>query len=225
MGQTYVITGANRGIGLELTRHLIDRGDRVIATARQPILANELQALGVKVEALDVTDPNSVRRFAAGLAREPVDVLLNNAGIGVGGAPFEKLDIDTMADYFQVNTMGPLRVTQALLPNLRLGKSKRIAQLTSRMGSIDDNESGGAYAYRASKAALNMVNKSLSIELAARGFVCVVLHPGWVQTDMGGNAAPTTVAESVAGLVQVLDDLGPQHNGGFYDFHGQEVPW
>ena len=225
MTQTYLITGANRGIGLERARQLRARGERVIATARQPGAALSLQATGARIEPLDVADPASVADFAARLDGAPVDVLINNAGIGVGGVSFERLDVETMAAFFQVNTMGPLRVTQALLPNLLAGQAKRIVSITSQLGSIDDNGSGGAYAYRASKAALNMVNKSLSIDLASRGLVCVVLHPGWVQTDMGGAAAPTKVEESALGLLRVIDDLSPSQNGRFFDFSGAEVPW
>lgn len=225
MSPTLVVTGANRGIGLELARQARSRGARVIATARRPMDAPELTALGVRVEALDVADPASVKRFARALGGLPVDTLINNAGIGGGSAPLAELDPETLLDTFRVNTLGPLRVTQALLPNLRAGRDRRIVQITSLMGSIADNSSGGSYGYRASKAALNMVTKSLSIDLAGEGFVCAALHPGWVRTAMGGSNAPLSVEESVAGLLLVIDGLTLEQTGAFLDFDGETLPW
>ena len=152
-------------------------------------------------------------------------MLLNNAGVGVRDRPLGDLDFDKMLRFFNTNAVGAMRVTEALLPHLRRGKARKVMHLTSRMGSISDNTSGGSYAYRASKAALNMLNRSLSIDLAEEGFICAVLHPGWVQTSMGGAAAPTPVRESTAGLVHLIDGLGRDDNGGFFDFTGKELPW
>lgn len=225
MSDTYLITGANRGLGLELARQLCARGERVIATARRVKDARELQALDVRLETLDVADPQSVQVFADRLATEPVDVLINNAGYGVKDVALAGLDVESLAQFFQINSLGPLRVTLALLPNLRLGGRKTIVQMTSKMGSIADNTSGGCYGYRASKAALNALNKSLAIDLAGEGLTCVALHPGWVKTDMGGASAPQEIPESVAGMIGVIDGLDASRNGQFLDFEGNEVPW
>lgn len=225
MPSTVVVTGANRGLGLELARQLAARGDRVIATARDPGTAHELRRLPVRVEALDVADAGSVADFATSLKGEAIDVLVNNAGMGGARDAFQDVDWRTVATFFEVNSIGPMRVVQSLLPNLRASKRRLVASITSRMGSIDDNTSGGAYGYRASKAALNMLNKSLSIDLSREGFTCVVLHPGWVRTDMGGAGAPLDATTSVAGLLRVIDGLGPQDTGRFLDFEGTPIPW
>ncbi len=152
-------------------------------------------------------------------------MLINNAGIGVRGGQLGTLDYDRLMDFFDTNALGALRLTEALLPHLRRGQTRKVMQITSLMGSVTDNTSGGSYGYRASKAALNMLNRSLSVDLAAEGFTCAVLHPGWVQTSMGGSAAPTPVRESVAGLVRLIDGLGPDSSGGFFDFTWQALPW
>jgi len=225
MGSSYVVTGCNRGLGLEFTRQLARRGDRVIATARRPEEAEELNELGLVVHPLDVRDTGSVRVFAAGLGEIPIDVVINNAGIGVASKPFEELDLDELAGIFEVNSFGALRVTRALLPHLRLGHRKVVANISSMMGSIGDNRSGEAYGYRGSKAALNMLTRSLAIDLRPEGFTCVVLHPGWVSTDMGGPEAPLTAVESARGLISVIDRLTIEKTGLFLDYAGQRVPW
>lgn len=225
MTRTVVLTGANRGLGLEFARQLIARGDQVIATARNIEGARDLRGLGARVEHLDVTDPASVRTFAASLASAPVDVLINNAGKGGGRESFEQTDWADVAAFFEANSIGAMRVTQALLPNLRRAKRRLVASVTSRMGSIDDNSSGGAYGYRASKVALNMLNKSLSVDLAREGFTCVVLHPGWVRTEMGGATAPLEAAASVTGMLRVLDRVTAADSGRFLDYEGKTIPW
>jgi NAD(P)-dependent dehydrogenase (short-subunit alcohol dehydrogenase family) len=225
MISTYLITGANRGIGLELSRQLRAAGQRVIATARRPEDAGELAALDVRLEELDVTNPGSVSSLVDRLAGEPIDVLINNAGYGVKDVDLASLDIESLAVFFQVNSLGSLRVTKALLPNLRSGERKIVAQMTSKMGSIADNSSGGAYGYRASKAALNAIHQSLAIDLAGEGFTCVALHPGWVRTEMGGAAAPLDVTESTVGLLRILEGLAPGDSGAFLDFDGNTIPW
>jgi NAD(P)-dependent dehydrogenase (short-subunit alcohol dehydrogenase family) len=221
----WVVTGASRGIGLELARQLTQRGEPVIATARNPREADELNALEVSVHTLDVTNPASVAAFAASLGDTPVDILINNAGRGGDGPGLSRLDVERLMSYFDVNALGPLRVTQSLLPNLRAGQRRVVAHLSSRLGSIEDNSEGGAYGYRSSKAALNMINRSMSIELGPEGFCCVVLHPGWVRTDMGGARAPLSVEESVAGLLQVLYRLSESDNGQFLSYTGDSLPW
>ena len=201
---TVLITGANRGIGLELATQYKSRGFQVIGTARKPEQATELQALGVRVEALDVTDSNSVKALASRLDGIALDILINNAGIsGYNAENFQEFDFDQVMPSFEVNSLGPMRVTQALYKNLTNGSGKKVVQITSIMGSIELNR-GGHYGYRASKSALNMFNKSLATELGPEGFVCVVLHPGWVRTRMGGESAQLTTQESVTGMVSVI---------------------
>lgn len=222
---TVLITGANRGIGLEYARQFEARGYRVIGTARNPDEATELKQVSDRVEALDVTDAASVAALAERLKGVPIDILINNAGIlDRTDMSIDKVDFSMMERTFAVNTFGPLRVVQALLPNLRAGERKLIANMSSQMGSIA-NSSGGTYAYRASKTALNQINRGLSIELGKEGFICVVLHPGWVATDMGGASATYTPAQSVTGLIEVIEGLDATDNGRFYDLKGAELPW
>ena len=225
MASTWIVTAANRGLGLEFARQLAQRGERVIATARDVAAATELEALGVELHALDVADPVSIERFAEAIAGEAIDVLVNNAGVGVGSTSLEQLDFAEMESFFAINTVGTLRVTRALLPGLRSGSGKTFVNISSRMGSIGDNSGGAAYSYRASKAALNMVTRSLAIDLGSEGIICAVLHPGWVQTDMGGAGAPTTVPESISGMLAVIDGLTAADSGEFFDFTGERVPW
>jgi NAD(P)-dependent dehydrogenase (short-subunit alcohol dehydrogenase family) len=224
-----VITGANRGIGLELVKQCLGRGDSVIATARNPHDARELQSLAsssreLRVLACDVGDDASVRAFAAKVTGA-VDALINNAG--VMGAMTSLADLDT-ADAlktYSINALGPLRVTGALLPHLRQGKVKKVLHVTSGMGSIGDNDSGGAYGYRMSKAALNMGSKSMATDLRSEGFSVAVINPGWVKTDMGGSGAPIDVATSAAGILAQLDSLSPKNSGEFLDYAGKQWPW
>jgi len=224
-GATVLVTGANRGIGLEFAKQLKAGGFQVIATARKPAEATQLRALGVRVEQLDVTDSASVAALSGRLQGVPIDLLINNAGIGGHNAPsFAATDFDQVGTTFDVNSLGPMRVTQALLGNLSAGEGKTVIQISSIMGSIESNQ-GGYYGYRASKAALNMLNKSLAAELAKQGFVCVVLHPGWVQTRIGGAGAPVLPVDSVSGMLSVIEKLQPQHNGRFLDYQGKELPW
>jgi len=225
MSSTWIVTGANRGLGLEFARRLHERGDTVIATARQPGDAGELAQLGVRVEALDVADAGSVASFAERVGDACVDVLLNNAGVYGIRQQLPDVDEGTMRSCFETNALGALRVTTALLPALRRGEGKLIAHMTSKMGSIADNGSGGSYAYRASKAALNAIHGSLTQDLAPEGFRCAVLHPGWVRTDMGGSGAPLSIEDSVEGLLRVLDGLDGASSGGFFDYSGAHVPW
>ena len=225
MSQTIVVTGANRGLGLEFTRQLSLRGERVVAACRNPGAAGELRKLDVSVEELDTADAASVAAFVRRLGGEAVDVLVNNAGQGVGQRGIDGIDWDEVERLFTVNAVGPMRLAQALLPHLRRGERKLVANITSRMGSIEDNTSGGAYAYRASKAALNMMNKSLAIDLLPERFTCVVLHPGWVATRMGGDTAPVSPADSVAGMLHLIDGFTPADTGTFVDYTGEPIPW
>jgi len=222
---TVLVTGANRGIGLELAGQLTAQGHQVIGTARKPAEATQLKALGVTVMQLDVIDPASVAALATALGDQPIDLLINNAGTG-GQSPvsFPETDFERVKMTFDVNSIGPMRVTQALLPNLLAGEGKTVVHISSGMGSIAGNR-GGYYGYRASKAALNMLNSSLALELREQGVTSVVLHPGWVQTRMGGPGAEITVEVSVAGMLKVISGLGLEQSGHFYDYQGNELPW
>jgi NAD(P)-dependent dehydrogenase (short-subunit alcohol dehydrogenase family) len=223
--RTVLVTGANRGLGLEFARQYIKAGWRVIGTARDPEEAVELDALGVRVMQLDVASQQSVDELAAALGGEPIDLLINNAGIFPRVGKIAEIDFDDYNRTLAVNTVGPVRVTRALLPNLRSGKLKMIAGLSSNLGSIAENERGNFYGYRESKAALNMFTKTLAAELGPEGFTCVVLTPGWVQTDMGGPNATLTPEESIAGMKAVLDRLTPADNGTFWSYNGNPMPW
>lgn len=225
-----LITGANRGLGLEFAKEYCNAGWTVFATAREPDKADELQKLGERVHVvrLDVTDAASVAALAKSLERQPLDLLINNAGLGVkiDGGP--KLDQLKMADFerlMQVNAFGPVRVTQALLPNLRAGKGRTIVNITSGLGSITWNVQGGFYGYRESKASLDMFTRTLAAELRPEGFTCVALMPGWVKTDMGGPNATLTPEESVSAMRKVIDRLKPADDGKLFDYDGTNPPW
>ncbi len=222
---TVLITGANRGLGLEFARQFSAAGSNVIGTARHPDEAEELKSLGVRVEKLDVTDSESVARLAAILGDEPVDILINNAGIGGRELSIDGLDVDALDRFFQVNTLGPMRVTQALLPALRKGDRKLVVNITSMLGSLERNTWGGAYGYRESKAALNMFTRSLAIELKDDGFTCIVMNPGWVRTRMGGTNARLSPQESISAMIGVIDKLTPQDTGQFFSYTGERQPW
>jgi NAD(P)-dependent dehydrogenase (short-subunit alcohol dehydrogenase family) len=224
-GKTVLVTGANRGLGLEFARQYAESGWQVIGTARKPEQAKELEALGVRVVQLDVADQGSVDRMAAELEAQPIDLLINNAGIFPRVGKIAEIDFDDYSRTLEVNTLGPVRVTRALLPNLQQGKLKVIAGLSSNLGSIAENERGNFYGYRESKAALNMFTKTLAVELGPEGFICVVLTPGWVQTDMGGPNATLTPTESISGMKAVLDKLTPADNGTFWSYNGSQMPW
>ena len=223
--RTILITGANRGLGLELSRQYSAAGWRVIGTARNPESAGELAATGAEVVQLDVTDQASVDRMARDLAGRAIDVLVNNAGIQPLMWKLAEIDIEKYEMALAVNTVGPVRTTLALMPSLRLGESRRIINITTDISSIAGNKDGGFYGYRESKAALNMFNKSLAAELGPEGFVCIVLHPGWVRTDLGGPNAPLGVQESVTGMRTVIDALQPSDNGSFLTYAGERMDW
>jgi NAD(P)-dependent dehydrogenase (short-subunit alcohol dehydrogenase family) len=223
--RTVLVTGANRGLGLEFARQYREAGWWVIGTARNPDDAEELRALDVQVVQLDVADQASVDRMAAELEGRPIDLLINNAGIFPRVGKIDEIDFDDYNRTLAVNTLGPVRVTRALLPNLRQGNLKVIAGLSSNLGSIAENKRGSFYGYRESKAALNMFTKTLAAELGPEGFTCVVLTPGWVQTDMGGPDAPLQPSESVSGMRAALAELTPEDNGTFWSYDGSQMPW
>ena len=221
MKENVLVTGANRGIGLELCRQLAARGDHVIAACRQS--SASLDGLGVQVEAgVDVTSDASVCELARRLAGLRLAALVNNAGV-LRGTSLEHLDFEACRFQFEVNSLGPLRVTRALLPNLAEGS--KVIIVTSRMGSIADNGSGGSYGYRMSKAAVNMAGVSLARDLEPRGISVGILHPGWVKTDMTGHSGLCTAGESAAGLIARMDDLSLAETGGFWHMNGERLPW
>ena len=222
---TVLVTGANRGLGLEFVQQLQSKGYTVIGTARKPDQATQLKATGAQVEQLDVASQSSVSALAQRLAGVPIDLLINNAGMAArGDSSLETVDYAAMERTFQVNSLGPLRVTQALLPNLQAGNKKIIVHITSRLGSIELSD-GGMYSYRTSKTALNQINKIMSVELAPLGFTSIVMHPGWVQTDMGGAGATLTTSESISGMLDVIDGLTIGDTGKFYNYNGEKLPW
>jgi len=224
-GATVLITGANRGLGLEFAKQYKGLGYEVIGTARHPEKANLLKGLGVQIEELDVADPKSISALAKRLKGVPIDILINNAGVfRERNDSFEELDIDEMNYTFAVNSTGPVFLTQALLPNLREGKQKKIVNITSSLGSIARN-SGGMYHYRASKAALNMLSRTMSIELGKEGFIVIALHPGWVRTDMGGASATYSPQQSIDAMIDVIDRLNKRSNGLYLDLNGKQIPW
>jgi NAD(P)-dependent dehydrogenase (short-subunit alcohol dehydrogenase family) len=219
---TYLITGANRGIGYEYCRQLQQRGDRVIAVCRQP--SNELKDLGVQVETgIDITQDDSVAELAQRLEGTKLDVLINNAGI-LERVTLDELDFDSIRRQFEVNAIGPLRITAALRPHLSDGS--KVAIMTSRMGSIADNTSGGSYGYRMSKVALSMAGKSLAHDLKPQGIAVAILHPGLVQTRMTGfSSSGITPTEAVKGLLARIDELTLENSGTFWHSNGEVLPW
>ncbi len=224
---TVMITGANRGIGLELARRYAADGWRVLATCRDPAKAEGLEALAgdVRVHVLDVTDNARIDALAGDLEGEAIDVLINNAGISDMRKEREDgVDYDRWADTFRVNTMAPFKVSDAFAGHVARSETRLIVALSSRLGSIELNP-GGDYAYRSSKAALNSVMKGLAGDLRGRGITVCVLHPGWVRTDMGGQGADIEVGESAAGLHAVIAGLGPAESGRFFNYDGTEFPW
>lgn len=231
MPQTWMITGANRGIGLALTMELLRRGDTVVAAARDPWggalgeLAAAHPAQLVQIE-LDVTSDDSVAAAKAALDGRPLDVLVNNAGLY---GPRDRqtaldMDFDGWREVFEVNVYAPLRIAQAFLPNVEAGSGRKIATISSRMGSIGGNPSG-AVAYRSSKAAVNMTMVAFGNAVKERGVTVLLFHPGWVRTDMGGAGADIPASDSAGGLIATIDASGMAQTNSFRDWQGQTIPW
>jgi NAD(P)-dependent dehydrogenase (short-subunit alcohol dehydrogenase family) len=224
--RTVLVTGANRGLGLEFAKQYQAAGWNVVGTAREPDAAVELKALGVRIEALDVASDESVAALAQRLSAQPIDLLINNAGVSsVKARSLADVKLDEYERVFQVNAFGPVRVTQALLPNLRAGNGKQVVSITSGLGSTTNNSGGGFWAYRESKAALNMFMRSLAAELKRDGFVCIAMSPGWVKTDMGGPNAELTPEQSIGGMRKVIEGLMADDSGKFFDHDGLTVAW
>ena len=225
---TVLITGASRGLGLELARQYANDGWRVIATCRDPAAAADLKALdgSVDIHALDVTDHDGLRALARTLEDRAVDLLINNAGIfGPDDIAFGEMDYDAWTDVIGINTMAPYAVTECFAGHVAASDLKLVVAITSRMGSIASIEKGASCIYRSSKAALNAVMKGLSHELKSMGITVAVLHPGWVTTDMGGPGADIDAPISVSGLRRVIAGLKPGDSGKFFNYDGNEIPW
>ena len=232
MAAAVLITGANRGLGFEFARQYVTDGWRVFAACRNPATASELRRLAqdrrgrLNVVAMDVTDAESVKKAATQLKDVAIDVLINSAGIaGVPGQKTGNVDYESWAQVLNVNTMGPLRVLEFFSDHIAGSERRLVVTITSGMGSLADNTSGGSIAYRSSKAAVNMVMRSAAIDLAPRGITCVLVNPGWVRTDMGGAKAPLSPQESVTAMRRLIKTFGPNQSGKFYNYDGREYPW
>ncbi len=216
---TSLVVGASRGIGLEVCRQLAQRGDQVIATCRTPDA--DLESLGTVISGIDVADPQSVQRLAKELGNTKPDLLLHNAGI-LTSETIEDLDFERILRQFQVNTLGPLRVIHALLGNLKAGS--KVGIVSSRVGSLADNTSGGNYGYRISKAAVNMAGVNLAHDLRAREIPLILLHPGLVATEMTGGRGIEPAA-AARGLIERMDELTMDTTGTFWHAEGYPLPW
>lgn len=240
--KTWLITGSSRGIGLEHVRQALAAGDKVIAACREPARADALAALReaqparLRLETLDVADAASVQALADRLAGEPIDVLLNNAGIyGPPGTPgwpegaaaqsLQGMDCAHWEHLFRTNVMGPFRMTAALLPNLLAGQRRLVVMMSSDLGSIEMNTQGTSHAYRSSKAALNMLARGLAIDLQAQGVKVVALAPGWTRTELGGGSGQWSTSDSVAAQRLVLEGAGAVDSGRFINLTGEYLPW
>ena len=227
---TVLITGANRGIGLALTQTYADRGDQVFATCRDPEKADDLRHLAdrnpaVSIVRLDVTNPDTITAAAKAVGGAPIDILINNAGtLFPRNQTSLNMDFDGWSNSFAINTMGPLRVAQAFLANMRASDNGRIVTITSRMGSSASADSN-YLAYRSTKAAVNRVMQGLAIELRGEGIVVIVINPGWVRTAMGGGAAPLSTEQSAQGIAAVTNNLTAKDSGKFFNMDGQQIPW
>jgi len=227
-----LITGANRGLGLEFARQYLADGWQVYAACRDPASASELRPMAedgggkLQIMAMDVTDAASIHAAAKELDGQAIDLLLNNAAVmGPRNQTIGNIDYKAWAEAFAVNTMGPMRVSEAFVEHVAKSDLKLIVSLTSGMGSIADNTSGGSIVYRSTKAAMNMVMRSLAVDLAPRGIVCAVINPGWVRTDMGGPNATREPPESIGTLRRLIASLGPEQSGKFLNHTGREFPW
>ena len=227
-----LITGASRGLGLEFARQYVEDGWRVFATCRDPKSAGKLQRLAkdagatLAIVAMDVRDSKSVHAAATQLKDVAIDLVINCAGIiGVSGQKAGKVDYNSWANVLDVNTMGPMRVIEGFGDQIARSERRLVVTITSGMGSIGDNTSGGSIAYRSSKAAVNMAMRSAAIDLAPQRISCVVVNPGWVKTDMGGPNATLTPQDSVTAMRRLIEKLGPDQSGKFFHYDGSEYPW
>ena len=223
---TVLITGANRGLGLEFTRQYAAAGWQVLACCRDvSSFPQEALSPNIQLHTLDIANFDQIDRLASSLSGTPIDVLLSNAGIYPGGRSLGDTDYEAFAQAFHVNTIAALKLAESFMDHVAASTQKKMAFITSKMGSLGDNTSGGSYIYRSSKAALNAVVKSLAIDLAGQGIAVGLLHPGWVLTDMGGPNALITPEQSITGLRQRIEQLTVENAGTFYAYDGKVVPW
>ena len=225
---TVLITGAGRGLGLEFARQYAADGWTVLAGVRDLAAAQALMAVDgdVATVSLDIADPASVAILAERLRGIPIDLLINNAGIyGVRRTPLGDLDYTDWLETMMVNLFGTVRVTESFLDHVKEGELKKIVVLTSKMGSIADNRSGGSYFYRSSKAALNAAIRSIALDLTADGISVALLHPGWVRTDMTAPGGLIDPPESIAGMRRIIDRLSLETTGNFWNYDGSPIPW
>ena len=225
---TVLITGANRGLGLEFVRQYADNNWKVIATCRDPESAKDLYDIqgDKEILPLDVTDFKAIEQTSELLRSEKIDVLLNNAGVydsdknGLG-----KTNFDDWTKMLRINTIAPLKIVESFISQVVSSKRKVIVSISSLLGSLSANDTGGQYAYRSSKSALNSVNKSLSIDLARKGIISIVISPGWARTDMGGPNAAVDPIDSVSGIRRVINNLKPEDSGKFFNYDGSNIDW
>jgi len=227
-----LVTGASRGIGLEMVRYAMAKGWEVLACCRNPQQAEKLLSMAqlsngrVSVFVADMSELATIQALAYELRNETIDMLINNAGVhGSARNQFGQVDAADWVETFKVNSIAPLKMSEVFIEQLSLGNNKVIACLSSKMGSMDDNASGGSYIYRSSKAALNAVVKSMSVDLADKNIKCVALHPGWVKTDMGGSDAEITTKECVESIFNILLSLSVEDSGRFIDIDGSDIAW
>lgn len=230
--KTVLITGANRGIGLGHAQRFAQRGVAVFATARVPADADELHRLAqahpgrFTLLHYDAAEPDAPAQLKAALGDTPIDLLLANAGApGESGQVLGNIHVDGVLELIRINALAPLMLVEALVYNITLSERRLVALQSSQMGSIGNNSAGGSYEYRLSKVALNMIARNLANDLRPRGVTVVALHPGWVQTRMGGQGATVPVQVSVVGQQRLFDDLTPAHSGRFFNYDGSELPW
>ena len=225
---TVLITGSNRGLGLEFARQYAAAGWKVLATCRDPQSATELNAVAgeIQVLPLDVSDFLAIDTVSRILSAEKIDLLLNNAGLnGSPAIAFGETDYEDWSEVFRVNTQAPLKMAECFVEQVANSDKKLIVSLSSRLGSISENDEGEQYSYRSSKAALNAVNKSMSVDLAGRGITTAVLHPGWARTDMGGPNAAVDPVDSVSGMRAVIDNLTSADSGRNFSYDGSSIDW
>jgi NAD(P)-dependent dehydrogenase (short-subunit alcohol dehydrogenase family) len=224
---TVLITGANRGIGLEFARQYAAEGWTVHGTARDPENATDLNGIGgATVHRLNVGDAAQIAAVAETLAESEINLLINNAGVsGVENAALGEIDYDAWLEVLRINALAPLRVTEAFLPHVTRAPAGLIVFMSSRAGSITNNVAGSRYPYRSSKAALNAVVRSLALDLLPRGINCIAMHPGWAHTDMGGVAAPLDPAESVRCMRDLFRRVEPHDTGHFFNYDGRDLAW
>ena len=226
---TVFITGANRGLGLEFVKEFIEKNYKVIATCRDLNSSSDLSNLAksnltIQLHQLDVSNTKNIQDLSDHLKKEPIDILINNAGIYRSGS-FSLVNKDSWIESFVTNTIGPYEVIENFLPNILQGLEKKIVSITSKMGSINDNTSGGSYIYRSSKTALNSMMRSLTHDLSNHDIATMTLHPGWVRTDMGGPGGWIDAKESVSGMIDQISNLSLQNTGQYIDYAGKPIKW